>query len=76
MEKRGPLNVTLGANLRAIRRERRLSQEQLAHELRFDRTYVASVERGERNLTLDTVSDLADRLGVDALGLLQERRSG
>lgn len=74
MEKRGRLNVTLGVNLRAIRQARGLSQEQFAHALRYDRTYVASVERGERNLTLDTVSDLADRLGVDALHLLQEPR--
>lgn len=71
MEKRGPLNVTLGANLRAIRQARGLSQQDFAHYLGYDRTYVASVERGERNLTLDTISDLADRLGVDAVGLLQ-----
>lgn len=75
MEKRGPLNVTLGANLRAIRQARGLSQQDFAHYLGYDRTYVASVERGERNLTLDTISDLADRLGVDAVGLLQKPQS-
>ncbi|MBF9335091.1 helix-turn-helix transcriptional regulator [Microbacterium lacticum] len=57
------MNVTLGANLRAIRQSRGLSQQDFAHHLGYDRTYVASVERGQRNLTLDTVSDLADRLG-------------
>ncbi len=75
MDKRGPLNVTLGANLRAIRQSRGLSQQDFAHHLGYDRTYVASVERGQRNLTLDTVSDLADRLGLDALDLLQEPQS-
>ncbi|MBS1906194.1 MAG: helix-turn-helix transcriptional regulator [Actinobacteria bacterium] len=69
------MNVTLGANLRAIRLARGRSQQDFAHDLGYDRTYVASVERGERNLTLDTVSDLAERLGVDALGLLQDSPS-
>ncbi len=72
MQKRGALNVTLGANLRAIRHTRGRSQQDFAHDLGYDRTYIASVERGERNLTLDTVSDLADRVGVDALALLRE----
>lgn len=42
-------------------------------------TYLSSVERGERNLTLDTVSKIADQLGVEPLDLLQDtppRRSG
>ena len=40
--------------------------------LEYDRTYVAGVERGERNLTLDTMTVLAGKLGIDPLELLVE----
>lgn len=70
MEKKGPLNRRLGANLRAIRLERGFTQEGWAAHLGYDRTYVASVERGERNVTLDTLSALADQIDVDPLNLL------
>jgi transcriptional regulator with XRE-family HTH domain len=66
----GPLHHQLGANLRAIRLERGLSQEQLGQELGIDRTYVGALERGERNPSLRVVQDLADGLGVLAITLL------
>lgn len=64
------LHLTLGAALRAIRQERGLSQEQLAHTVGYHRTFIGAVERGERNLTLSTVAELAGRLGVDWRQLL------
>jgi len=66
----GPLHHQLGANLRALRLERGLSQEQLGQELGIDRTYVGALERGERNPSLRVVQDLADGLGVLAITLL------
>jgi transcriptional regulator with XRE-family HTH domain len=48
-----------------------LSQEALGEELDLHRTYVGSIERGERNITLRTLESWADRLGVDPLSLLQ-----
>ena len=66
----GPLHHQLGANLRAMRLERGLSQEQLGQELGIDRTYVGALERGERNPSLRVVQDLADGLGVLAIDLL------
>lgn len=74
MDKRGPLNRTLGENLRLLRHARGRSQQEFAHDLGYDRTYLSSVERGERNLTLDTVAKLADQLGVEPLDLLQGNR--
>jgi len=71
MEKRGRLNRQLGANLREIRRARGFTQETWAAHLGYDRTYVASVERGERNITLDTLSALADLIDVDPIELLE-----
>jgi transcriptional regulator with XRE-family HTH domain len=47
-----------------------LLEEAFAGFLKVHRTYLGAVERGERNLTLQTVERLAGDLGVDTLSLL------
>ncbi|PCC49279.1 helix-turn-helix domain-containing protein [Brevibacterium aurantiacum] len=64
------LKTLLGAKVRVLRLSRRLSQEGLAEELGMSARYLAGIERGERNLTLDSVDALAEQLGVEALTLL------
>lgn len=49
-----------------------LSQERFAEQLGFHRTYLGSIERGERNLSLASVEVLAERLGVAPLSLLAD----
>ena len=71
----GDLQATFGRNLAAYRKERGLSQEALAEVLDVHRTYMGSVERGERNLTLKSVERIAERLGVSAVDLLGETSS-
>lgn len=68
----GDLQRLLGKRLREIRIERDLSQEKLADHLGFHRTYVGGIERGERNLSLQSVEELAALLGVAPLDLLTE----
>ena len=67
----GDLQRIAGANIRAIRKQRGVSQEQLADALGVHRTYMGGVERGERNLTLRSLERLAERMGVDPVTLLQ-----
>ncbi len=62
----------LAQNVRSFRRVKRLSQEDLAAKCNLHRTYVGSVERGERNVTLSTLEVLADALGITVPRLLTE----
>lgn len=68
----GDLQRIVGRNLRRVRRDRGLSQEDFAHLLGVHRTYMGGVERGERNLTLKSLERLAERLGVDPLELMKD----
>lgn len=63
-----------GDRLRTARRQAGLSQEALAHEAGLHRTYIGSVERGERNIALLNILTLATVLGADAGTLLADLR--
>ena len=58
-----------GDRLRVLRREAGVSQEELADRAGLHRTYVSSVERGARNISLANIHALADALGVDVRDL-------
>jgi len=60
-------------NLRGLRETAGLSQEELAARANLHRTYVGSVERGERNISLRNVERLARALGVEATRLLARK---
>mgnify|MGYP001575157250 CR=1 FL=1 len=47
-----------------------ISQEELADRAGLHRTYVGSVERGERNISVDSMECLADSLGLTTYTLL------
>jgi len=66
------LRRILADNIREFRKLEGLSQEGLAHICNLHRTYVGSVERGERNVTLSTLEVIADALGVSIPRLLTE----
>ncbi|WP_080404990.1 helix-turn-helix domain-containing protein [Burkholderia ubonensis] len=67
-------------NLRRLRTASGLSQEELADRAGLHRTYVSSVERAQRNLSLENIFNLAAGLAVDARDLLaplsEDERSG
>ena len=66
----GDLQQAFGRNLRRYRNDRGLSQEAFARVLRVHRTYMGALERGERNLTLQSVERIAKRLKIEPLELL------
>jgi transcriptional regulator with XRE-family HTH domain len=65
-----------GANLRAIREAKGLTQERLALDAGFHRAYVGSLERGTYNVTLGVVVHLARFLGVPATSLVEGVEQG
>lgn len=70
------LRLVVAANVKNKRLRLGLSQEQLADISGFHRTYIGSVERGERNVTLSTLEALADALEVVPAELLQGKDAG
>lgn len=62
----------LGEAIRLLRTERKLSQEGLADRCSLHRTYIGSVERGERNVSLENIVVIARALGVTASKLLKD----
>lgn len=64
-------NRVVAANVRRLRAERKLTQEQLAHEAGLDLTYVGGIERGRRNPSVDVLGRIAEALGVQPSRLLQ-----
>lgn len=67
------LKQVLAINIRSYRHKENLSQEELAAMCNLHRTYVGSVERGERNVTLSTLEAFSSALGISVIDLLSER---
>jgi transcriptional regulator with XRE-family HTH domain len=64
------IKTNFGKCLREIRLQKGLSQETLAFNCELDRTYIGSVERGERNISLINIYKIAAALGVSPKDLL------
>jgi transcriptional regulator with XRE-family HTH domain len=76
MPKHPAIQETLGAAIRAARRERGFSQEGFAARCGLHRTYIGGVERGERNVTVGTLATIAAGLDVPAWTLLKREPAG
>ena len=59
------LRQVFATNLRRIRHQRELSQEQLAQDAAVDRAYMSRVERGVTHVGLEIIGKLAEVLKVD-----------
>ncbi|MBL8247739.1 MAG: helix-turn-helix transcriptional regulator [Candidatus Competibacter sp.] len=64
------LREVFATRVREERTSQGLSQEALAEKTGLHRTYIGSIERAERNLTIDNIERIASALGVAAPDLL------
>lgn len=60
----------LGQRIRELRNKSELSQEKLAFTCDLDRTYIGSVERGERNISIINLQKIAAALNIELHELL------
>jgi len=65
MRKKHPALIKIGKRIRELRKAKGFSQEGFAHEVGLDRTYMGSVERGERNLAAINLIRIAKTLKVE-----------
>lgn len=54
----------VGIRLRDIRKNKCLSQDELANLSKLDRTYISRVESGKQNITIESLNILCSCLGV------------
>ncbi|MGJ8680420.1 helix-turn-helix domain-containing protein [Paraglaciecola sp.] len=64
------LAVKVGEKIRSVRKEKGFSQESLALHAKLDRSYMGRIERGEANITLEMLYQLAKVLDCEAKELL------
>ncbi len=67
---KSPILEAFGQNVRKLRVEQGLSQEQLAYNAGLHRTYIGMIERAEKNITLCNIEKIAKALGVSVRDLI------
>ena len=65
-----------GELVRSLREDAGYSQEEFSFRSGLHQTYVSSVERGERNVTIGTADKIARALGTTLAGLFEELERG
>ena len=71
MESKEKILINFGGRVRKFRKEKGLSQEQLAFKANLHRTYIGRIERAEKNITLINIEKIANALEVEILQLFE-----
>jgi transcriptional regulator with XRE-family HTH domain len=66
------LSTIVGNNIKKYRKKLSISQEELADKAGLHRTYIGGIERGERNITLDSLQVIAVALNIAPVELIVE----
>jgi transcriptional regulator with XRE-family HTH domain len=69
------LSAIVGNNIKKYRKNLNISQEELAEKAGLHRTYIGGIERGERNITLDSLQVIANALNVAPVELIVEENN-
>ena len=64
MDSKQEILIKFGERVREIRKEKGLSQEELAHIADLHRTYIGMIERAEKNITLINIEKIANSLKI------------
>lgn len=66
------IQKNFGARVQQLRKETGMSQEKFALSINMDRTYLASVEAGKRNISLSNIEKIAKGLNITLSELFKE----
>ena len=66
------VTVELGVRIKELRNKKGISQEKFALDIGMDRTYLASVEAGKRNISIINIKKIADGLGIKLRELFKD----
>ncbi len=72
MAKKTKILISFGEIVREKRKEKGLSQEELAFRANLHRTYIGMIERGEKNITLVNINKIAKALDLSILELIKD----
>ncbi|MDC9724203.1 MAG: helix-turn-helix transcriptional regulator [Urechidicola sp.] len=72
MDSKQNILIKFGERVREIRKEKGLSQEELAHKADLHRTYIGMIERAEKNITILNIEKIANALEVSIKDLFNE----
>lgn len=64
------INKKLGSKIRELRKEKELTQEDLAYKAGLDYSYINQIENGKRNPSMEAVEKIAKALGVKVQALV------
>ena len=65
------IDIQFGARIAELRKQLNISQEELAERCGVHRTYIGSIERGEKSPTLNTIVKFAKGLNVELVDLFK-----
>lgn len=67
------IKALFGKKVKKFRLSKGLSQEAFAHKADLDRTYISSIEKGERNVSLIVIEKIATALEIEISNLFDEK---
>ena len=64
MKPKANILILFGNKVKTFRKEKGISQEELAYRSELHRTYIGMIERAEKNVTLKNIEKIANGLGI------------
>lgn len=68
------IKIKFGQKVKELRLEKELSQEAFAHLADLDRTYISSIEKGERNVSIIVIEKIATALNIEITKLFEWKK--
>lgn len=69
------INIIVGERIRTLRNKQNLSQEKLAEKAGLHNTYIGQVERGEKNVTIESLEKIINALEITFEELFKNMKS-